>query len=206
MLATVCSHRDTEKKRAKEKDVFCSKSVLSVLWGRPGHFFCLPVLSVPFQPCCWLCWKRREEGGIYHQPPARSLICGAWCCKPDQRSPWSLFLTRLFWTLPTSIRLLCSLSFFLIFLYLFLLVFVCPFNAISSVWTLASSLWPVVRLAAFTTCALISGRGSWLGMTPFGNLLMLRNTGGDVVHPYFQVLLRKVIKFRCQLNGSYFIP
>lgn len=199
----VCSHRDTEKRERKREDVFCSKSVLCVPWGSLGRFSC-PLW--PFPPRCRRCWKRRKEGGIYFQSPARPLICGARCCKPDQRSPRSLFLTRLFRALSTSIRLLRSLPLFPLFLYLFLLVFICSFNAIGSVWTLASSLWPVVRLAAFTAGALISGRGSWLGMTPFGNLLMLRNTGADVVHPCFQVLLHKVTKYKCQLNASYFIP
>lgn len=166
-----------------------------------GAWVSVSVLSVPFQPRCWRCWKRREEGGVSYQSPARSR-----CCKPDRRSPRSLFLTRLFWALPTSIGLLRSLPFLLIFLYFFLLVFVGPFNAICSVWTLASSLWPVVGLAAFTACAFVGGRGSWLGVSLFGNLLMLRNTGGDVVHPCFQVLLRKAIKYKGQLNGSYCIP
>lgn len=46
MPATVCSHRDTEQKRVKEKEVPCSKSVLSVLWGSPGQSFC-PLCPFP---------------------------------------------------------------------------------------------------------------------------------------------------------------
>lgn len=53
----------------------------------PGSILLSPVsLSIQVQLCCWWCWKRREEGGIYSQSTAHSLFCGTWYCKPDQLS------------------------------------------------------------------------------------------------------------------------
>lgn len=204
----LCVLIETQRKESeRERCPVLQVRMDSVLRGSLGQSFC------PLSPFPSKCNRvadgvgsREKKGGIYSQSTAHSLFCGTWYCKPDQLSHWSLFLTRLFWALPTSIRLLWSLTFSPIFLYLFLLFFICPFNAISSVWTLGSFLWPVVQLAAFTACALISGRGSWLGMSPFGNLLMLRNTGCNVVHPCFQILLCNGIDYKHQLTRQLFHP
>lgn len=44
-----------------------------------------------------------------------------------------------------------------------------------------------------------------MGLTPFGNLLVLRNTGGDVGHPRFEVILRGERDHRCQLIGCLLV-
>lgn len=105
--AAVCSHRDTEKRRAKEKDVFCSNSVLSVLWGSLGQFFC-PQCPFPTVLLTALEAERRRRHLLPVSSPF-SPICGAWCCKPDQRStlvtfsyPTFLSASRLALTSPTA--------------------------------------------------------------------------------------------------------
>lgn len=102
----------------------------------------------------------------------------------------SLFLSWLFRALcvrpPTPIRPLWPLTPLpLLFSLLFRSLY-----PVSSVRAFASSLWPVVGLAAIGPCTLVSGWGSRLRQTPFADIVVLRNTGGNVVYPQFEVVLQ----------------
>lgn len=183
---------ETQKKREGKRKMSSAPgpSCLSSEWAWVNP----PVLCVTFHPnttaLLTVLEAESRRGVSRYQSMAPPPIWSSYALNLTNLYPGSLFLTRLFWAFPTTVRLLRPFTPLLLSLPLFLLFFFCPFDPVSPVWALATTLWPVVRLAAITPRALVSGWGSWLGLTPFGNILVLRNTGGDVGHPCLEVVLQ----------------
>lgn len=184
---------ETQKKREGKRKMSPapSPSCLSSEWAWVNP----SVLCVTFHPnttaLLTVLEAESRRGVSHYQSMAPPPIWSSYALNLTNRDPGSLFLTRLFRAFSTTIRLLRPFTSLLLSLPLFLLFFFCPFDPVSPVRALATALWPVVRLAAIPPCALVSGWGSWLGMTPFGNILVLCNTGGDVGHPCLEVLLQR---------------
>ena len=185
-LCVVSQRHRGEKER--EKDVSCSSFILSFLWMSLGQSLC-PVCHFPSKHNLFVdsVGGGEKEGGVHYQSTAPPPTRSSYASIPTNLSPGSLFLTRLLWAL--RFRLPASIWPLRPFSSLPLLLLVRPLDPVAPVRGLAPPLRPVVCLAAVAARALVCGWGSWLGLAPFGNLLVLRDTGGDVGHPRFEVVL-----------------
>lgn len=156
--------------------------------SEPGSVFILCVVFIPNTTDLKTVLERGRRGGVDYKSvrPYVPFLKSSHTSTLTTPLPSSLLLTRLFralgvWLFPLIWPLwpLCSLPLSL--------------GPLSAVWALATGLWPVVCLAAVTARALVGGWGSWLGLAPFGNLLVLWNTGGDVGDPRFKIILVRKI-------------
>lgn len=138
----------------------------------PGGNCCVLIETISCVPYPATVQTVDRVGALWRSPLQLKIQC------PNALSSSSLLLAGLLWAFSVGFcSLLWALCFLLVLLFLGPLDTFSPLDAVSPVGP------PVVGLAAFTPRALVCGWGSWLRLTPFDNLLVLRDTGSDVGHP-----------------------